>query len=127
MYRVELQKIANRSPLPKYKTGALLVSDGVVISTGWSHIGANLNNSYSVHAELHALWRALHLDVSGATCHTITLRSNGTLFPAIPCRSCAKSLIAAGIETVITDGYEYDLAFSIDSLRKYMRPDAVRT
>jgi deoxycytidylate deaminase len=127
MYHTHLQKIANRSPLTKYKTGALLIRDGLVLSAGWSHIGANLSNSYSVHAEQHALWRALHLDLRDAICYTMTIRANGSMFPAIPCRNCAAALMERGIKTVITDGYEYDLIESFNDLRRYKRPDAIRS
>lgn len=123
----EVIAIAHRSPLGRYKTGALLIRDDEILSTGWSHVGSIRHAStYSVHAEMHALMRARHLDLEGAICMTITTRGMRA-FAALPCANCARALTKAGIEAVITDNIRYYLPTGHSAsyvLKSYARPDA---
>jgi tRNA(Arg) A34 adenosine deaminase TadA len=99
----EAIKIANRSSIRKHRTGAIIVSNEVVVSNGWSHIPATkvLTSCRSLHAELHALARARYrYNLNGAACYVATLSAADNVVNAKPCLQCAIALRAAGVEIV---------------------------
>jgi deoxycytidylate deaminase len=56
------ETMAERSTLKRFQVGALIHKDGE-ISTGWAHMSdLQLQNYISIHAEIHALWRANHTE-----------------------------------------------------------------
>lgn len=95
----EAIKIAKRSSQKNYKTGAVLVQNGVILSNGWSHV-PEFSRLRSMHAEIHALARARHLPIKNMTdirMYVATLRHNGNLVSARPCLNCAVALRSVGI------------------------------
>lgn len=131
-----LLRIAGRSPLSRYKTGALIVYRNEVLATGWSHYGMRLSSMYSVHAELHSLLRSRHLGLSGSEIYIATVRP-GTerVVMSKPCANCVHALLAAGIETAFyalesTTGKprfrRLDLTDPSLTLKVYKRPHAAR-
>ena len=125
--------VARRSPLKKYQTGAILVRNGIVVSNGWSHVGLRLTACYGVHAEIHALMRARHLDLEGATCYVGTYRSRSQrIVTSKPCRTCALALLKAGV-SFITYVCEGAAPESIDlnnlpiDLKRYAKPYATNS
>jgi len=96
----EAVKIAGRSSIGKHKTGAIFVRNGEIISNGWSHVPHYKLHSKkrSLHAELHALARARHLNLNGVECYVATLVSrNDNRVNGKPCLDCAIALKTAGI------------------------------
>lgn len=119
-------RLARRSPLSRYGTGAVLLdNNGSVVGTGWSHPGDyQLDRYRSVHAELHALGR-LRFATTPRTCIIATWSHRGRQATiARPCRECARLLVAAGVETVrYSDAgdvwHEIDLTGPLPPLRCY--------
>lgn len=119
---------ARRSCLSRYQTGAVLVSNGVVVSTGWSHVGMRLHECYAIHAEMHALMRARHIDLTGATCVIAAYRTHSErIVPSKPCHTCAHALSKAGILDVLYyDDAGEAIALNLDpmpsDLKRYRKP-----
>jgi deoxycytidylate deaminase len=97
-------KVAKRSSIRTHKTGAVIVLRENIVSNGWSHVPSYsyaLKSKRSLHAELHALARGRHEDLSGAICYVATLAGkSGNVCDALPCLDCAIALRAAGISVV---------------------------
>ena len=95
-------KIAERSHLTKFKTGAVIVKDGKILSEGWSHLGTLKRvQFYSVHAELHAYLRAHHMNLDGAICYVANIAwKSQNITNGCPCICCAHLLREAGVEKV---------------------------
>lgn len=98
----EVIKVANRSSIRSFKTGAVIWSYGRIVSNGWSHVPHyKLRSKRSLHAEMHALARARHLDLEGCDIAIATLSGkSGNIVGAKPCLDCAIALKAAGIRFV---------------------------
>jgi deoxycytidylate deaminase len=95
-------RLARRSTLRKHRLGCVIVKDGEVVSTGWAHEGGlNLCGLRSTHAEMHALMRARHLDLTGAVGYVACISArSGKHCLAKPCATCAAELLDRGIWTV---------------------------
>lgn len=98
----EAIRIAKRSPIKSYKTGAIITYKGRFIANGWSHIPEFVpNRKRSLHAELHALARAHPTRVHGCVLHIATVRGkNDNITLARPCLDCAIALASSGIIAV---------------------------
>jgi deoxycytidylate deaminase len=99
-YIDEAIKIAKRSDIRKHKTGAILIRNEKIISNGWSHVPHYKVRGRSLHAEMHALARARHLNLNSTECVVFTLSAAGNRVSGKPCLHCAIALRAAGITTV---------------------------
>jgi deoxycytidylate deaminase len=97
-------KIALRSMHKKHLTGCVIVDNpsDSIISNGWSHTGQwRRSGLYSVHAEIHALIRGKHQDLTDCTCYIACLaKKSGAITNAQPCLSCATALVGYGITLV---------------------------
>lgn len=98
--------VSSRATCPRLKVGTLLVRDGMVISTGYNgaprgldhctDVGCKVVNGHCarvVHSEVNSL---LHAAYSGAFTKSATLYTR-----YLPCESCAKAIINAGISKVV--------------------------
>lgn len=95
-FRLAIQT-ARRCSNPRFKTGAVIMQDGEMVSRGWAHVGLRLRTTYATHAEIHALSRATHIDFTEDTCvYIATLRGSRVIYSK-PCSSCVSSLLSAGI------------------------------
>jgi tRNA(Arg) A34 adenosine deaminase TadA len=98
----EAAKLALRSGILSYKTGAVIYSPmGVAIATGWSHYSEfNLAQYRSIHAELHAVLRSpLKTKLKGATVYVATVRAkNGNTTLSKPCKLCMALLHESGLK-----------------------------
>lgn len=119
-------RIAARSTLRKHHLGCVIALDDEIVSTGWAHEGGvNLCGLWSTHAEMHALMRARHLDLSGAIAYVACLSAkSGKHCLGKPCATCANELLSRGIEIVhftVDAGIAdmIDLADDIDTLKRY--------
>jgi deoxycytidylate deaminase len=95
------ENMAERSTLKRFHVGALIHKDGE-ISTGWAHMSDLKLQSYiSIHAEIHALWRANPKFLEGADCFLVTLSAKSkNRTNSKPCKSCMAHLYDAGIRRV---------------------------
>jgi deoxycytidylate deaminase len=95
------ESIAERSTLKRFQVGAMLHNDGE-ISTGWAHMSdLQLQNYISIHAEIHALWRANPKALDNADCYLVTLSAKSkNRTNSKPCESCMAHLYDAGIRKV---------------------------
>lgn len=58
-------------------------------------------NLLSVHAEMHCLWRAKHLDLNGCSIYIATISGKSdNLTTGCPCINCAIALRSVGIEKI---------------------------
>lgn len=98
----ETIKIAKRSTHKRYLTGAVIFNkQGDVVSKGWSHTGMKMYNLLSVHAEMHSLWRAKHLDLNGHSIYIVTIAGkSGNITTGKPCANCAIALRSVGIDKI---------------------------
>lgn len=97
----EAERQARRSPLLKFRTGAVLWTPGNgVISTGTSHHTEQaMSRVSSMHAEHHALRRASN--AAGAEIVVVAIGAPGNwTHSACPCYSCARMLLARNIAMV---------------------------
>ena len=124
-------KLAGRSSHQRHRTGAVIAHKDKILAEGWSHVSSlRLKELYSIHAEIHCLAKARHLDLENATCYVATLTRVDHLTMGKPCLTCAVALRAAGIKTVyFTAPYSQqgntplvlnlDLAANLDDLKQY--------
>lgn len=98
-----LRKAIARSTHKRYMTGCVIVSkSGEIVSAGCAHASNfRLRELHSIHAEIHALGRARHIDLSNAIAYVGTCaRKSGNVTLSAPCLTCAVALRAAGIKLV---------------------------
>lgn len=97
-------KVAERSGLKKYKTGAVIVDrEGKEISIGWSHYSELiLKETWTVHAELHAVHRAYKPSLFGGRIYiaTYSAKSHNPCLSR-PCSVCLPFLSDVGLERAI--------------------------
>jgi deoxycytidylate deaminase len=95
------ETMAERSTLKRFQVGALIHKDGE-ISTGWAHMSdLQLQNYISIHAEIHALWRANPKFLDGADCYLVTISAKSkNKTNSKPCETCMAHLYDAGIRKV---------------------------
>lgn len=96
------EKEAARSPLEKFRTGAVIIDTvGTVYAKGCSYADYGGGFMASVHAEHHALKRFRCPSPSTATCVIVTLtRAGNYATSSAPCVSCIRKLEEAGIGRV---------------------------
>jgi deoxycytidylate deaminase len=96
-------KIAQRSPVRRFQTGAVIEKNDRVLGTGWSHASdRNMACYRSMHAELHALSRCDARDTTGSTIAIVTLsRKSGNRTDGTPCLFCLRNIQKFGIEKII--------------------------
>ena len=96
-------KIATRSPVRRFQTGAVLFKNGEVLSTGWSHASdRNMACYRSMHAEVHALSRCDARDTIGSTIAIVTIsRKSSNRTDGTPCLFCLRNIKKLGIEKII--------------------------
>lgn len=96
-------KMATRSPVRRFQTGAVIEKNGKVLGTGWSHASdRNMACYRSMHAELHALSRCDVRDTIGSTIAIVTLsRKSGNRTDGTPCLFCLRNIQKFGIEKIV--------------------------
>jgi cytidine deaminase len=96
-------RMAQRSPVRRFQTGAVLFKNGEVVSTGWSHASdRNMANYRSMHAEMHAISRSDVRDATGSTIAIVTLsRKSGNRTDGTPCLFCLRNIQKFGIEKIL--------------------------
>jgi len=96
-------KMALRSPVRRFQTGAVIYKGGEVLGTGWSHASERNMACYrSMHAELHALSRCGVGDTTGSIIAIVTLsRKSGNRTDGTPCLFCLRNIKKFGIEKII--------------------------
>lgn len=96
-------KIAQRSPVRRFQTGAVIFKEGGVLSTGWSHATERNMACYrSMHAELHAISRMDVRDTVGSIIAVATLsRKSGNRTDGTPCLFCFRNIQKFGIAKII--------------------------
>jgi deoxycytidylate deaminase len=131
--------MAQRSAHKKYMMGAVIIDSrhDEVIARGWQHQGTwRMRELYSMHAELHCLFKLRHRrnDLEGCYIYIAgQARVSGNYVEALPCISCATSLMTVGINIVrytstkraINGNYsilELSLPDVLDELKKYPAP-----
>lgn len=106
MSLVRAIRIAERSSMRRFKTGAVIVSkDGKVLAVGWSHMATRSMQEYhSMHAECHAIIRAraTRKVLKGSTIYIATLSGkSGSATSAKPCLPCLTLIESVGIREII--------------------------
>lgn len=108
--------IKTKSLDPNTQIGAVLVGgDDMVITTGYNKFPFGVANTderwkrpvkyqYVVHAEHNAILTAARLGLGNLLGSRLYLVGMGP--PTLPCLSCAKAIIQAGIREVIGSGYK---------------------
>ena len=96
-------RMAQRSPVRRFQTGAVIYKGGEILGTGWSHASERNMACYrSMHAELHALSRCDVRDTIGSTIAIVTLsRKSGNRTDGTPCLFCLRNIQKFGIEKII--------------------------
>ena len=96
-------KLSKRSTLSRFGHGAVLVKDGKIISEGWSHLSdMRLTEYISIHAEVHALFRANRKDLMASTIYVVAhSKKSFNRSKAKPCRQCAAFLFDCGVKEIV--------------------------
>lgn len=94
---------ASRSPMLRFKVGAVLFDNKGILGSGCSNPDIERYKTVcSIHAEHHALRSAQHLDLDGAWIAIYTMNANGgCAWSSRPCYSCAALLFKRGIARII--------------------------
>ena len=104
--------LAERSTIKTFSTGALIVPRNAAPVGGWSHDSLfKLTNFRSIHAEVHAIFRAQREALKDATIFVATIRNkSGNIGLARPCDGCLSYLYEVGIKRAYftVEGEEYD-------------------
>jgi tRNA(Arg) A34 adenosine deaminase TadA len=124
-----LVKATRRSTHSRYQTGCIIVNRrGKIVSDGCSHSSdRTLKELRSIHAEIHALGRGRHIDLTNCVAYVVTMaRKSRNLVNSAPCYTCAIAMKSAGIEEVIytlnNDNYKrINLNDSLSNLKVYPR------
>ncbi len=96
-----VKNVAKLSTCYKYQIGCIIVKDKRIISIGyngtpekWSHCVDNkyFHSKYEIHAEMNAIGFASRTGIS--------LQGSDLYTTHLPCFSCAKIIVASGIERV---------------------------
>ena len=97
------KKEANRSPMKKFKVGAVIFKSDEIIGTGCAHPShETYQTSCTLHAERHALRRSNAKVLEGAWIAIYTLTSaGGCAWSSRPCYGCALALYNKDIERII--------------------------
>ena len=92
---------ARRSTIRTFKTGAVIYApDGNLVSTGWSHYTEllRLQRFRSIHAEVHAIFRAPPQLLEGSRIYIANIRGkSGNVGLAKPCLPCLSYLADVGV------------------------------
>lgn len=97
--------IAGRSTLKYHATGAVITdAKGKLVEVGWSHhILYRPNAGWTMHAECHAIERALpNLPIGGTIFVATVARKSGNITSGKPCPKCAYMIQKAGLTVVHT-------------------------
>lgn len=96
-------KVAGRSTIKRFHTGAVIYNRGTILSTGWSHVGEGTLARYrSTHAEQHAIAKVPASMVGGATLAIATVSAkSGNWTNACPCYYCLQTIKKAGISRLL--------------------------
>lgn len=96
------ERVARFSEHPKYRVGAVVVKNGVIIGTGFNSMKTHPKSTTHhkrIHAELKAVLNA-EGDVSGADIYVTRLTKACDIGCSFPCASCEAMLIESGIRKV---------------------------
>lgn len=97
-------RLANRSGIKSYHTGAIIFQQATPVGYGWSHYSELNLIQYprSIHAELHAILRtAQRKDLNGATIYVANIAAkSGNTANGMPCKVCQAVLFEVGIKEV---------------------------
>lgn len=118
-----LVKATRRSTHSRYQTGCVILNRrGEIVSDGCSHSSSRtLKELRSVHAEIHALGRGRHIDLTDCVAYVVTMaRKSRNLVNSAPCFTCAIAMKSAGIKEVIfsLNNFEYKIINLEDNLSK---------
>ena len=97
------RKMALRSPVRRFQTGAVIFNNGQIVSSGWSHASdRNMVCYRSMHAEHHAIFRCPSSELEDATIVIATVsRKSGNTTDATPCAFCMQYIQRVGIREII--------------------------
>lgn len=101
----EAAYIASRSTLKYHMTGAVIAdAKGKRVSVGWSHhILYREGSGWTMHAECHAIERALpNLPIGGSIYIATVARKSGNITTGKPCSRCKYMIEKAGLNVVHT-------------------------
>lgn len=110
------RKMALRSPVRRFQTGAVIFNNGQIVSSGWSHSTDRTMACYrSMHAEHHAISRCAGSELENAIIVVVTVsRKSGNTTDATPCAFCMQYIQRVGIKEIImtTSGGGYRRIFA---------------
>lgn len=102
--------IAQRSPSPKLKVGAIIVKNNRIISEGYNGFPAGKDH-ISIHRDGHEI-NTFHAEINAITdcAKRGVATDDGTCYIThFPCLNCFKTLVSAGIRKIIyCDDYNND-------------------
>ena len=113
------RQISKLSDYRKTKIGAVIVLKNEIISVGYnkhkSHpIMSVFNKKYrgfstkesNIHAEMDALIKCKHVNISGATIYVYRELQSGALGRCFPCPACQRRIYTAGIKRIVYTDYD---------------------
>lgn len=98
--------VSSRATCPRLKVGTVLVRDGMMISTGYNGAPRGLDHCTDVGCKIvkgHCV-RVVHSEVNSLlqAAYNGAFTKSATLYTRyLPCESCAKAIINAGISKVV--------------------------
>lgn len=130
-YFLEIAKVVSqRATCPRLRAGAVLVKDGMVLSTGYngaprglphcSEVGCRIIAGHCVrtsHAEINTILQAAYhgVETNGATLYALYF----------PCEYCTKSLLNTGLKRVVFRNIYKNM--DISYIKKMLKEAGVKT
>lgn len=104
-------RAAQRSTLPQWRVGAVIVQGNRVLSVGVNKLKTHPRSPtrWSIHAEMDAVLGAPRVALRGATVGVVRLTQGGLYAMSYPCAACLGVLLEAQIGRVIFSGRDRDL------------------
>lgn len=102
--------VSLRGTCPRKQVGAVLVCEGMILSTGYNGAPRGLEHCTGEGCRIHAghCVRTVHAEVNAvvqAAYHGIAIANSTMYTQYLPCEHCAKVLVNAGIKRIVYRGY----------------------
>jgi tRNA(Arg) A34 adenosine deaminase TadA len=99
LYMERAAKVATKSTMTHRHGCVVVASDGSVFE-GYNHHGVYMSHRFSIHAEIHALYKAKKYQYPLTEMYVVRINKGGTLKYSRPCSGCQLEILKFGIPKV---------------------------
>lgn len=99
MYMERAARVASKSTMTHRHGCVVVASDGSVFE-GYNHHGIFMSHRYSIHAEIHALYKAKKYPYPLVEMYVVRINKQGSLKYSLPCGDCQLEIQKFGIPKI---------------------------